>query len=223
MSHTYVSALSLGKQGESGRPRRLLTKISLQRYLCEMMPPTEELDVRAVRALAHPLRLKILDLLRFEGPSTASLLAVRLGESSGATSYHLRLLAKYGYIEEAPGRKGRERWWSYRERRLTLPRGRDDTSDSDLLAALLSREAHALDRFLASRSRLAEWDDAAFFQSQAFRLTADELDELRVEIETLLASRRRADDEDAPVDALPVRILAFGFPVVAERARDDES
>src|SRR5215468_8299518 len=174
------------------------------------MPATEELDVRAVRALAHSLRLKILDLLRFEGPSTASLLAERLGESSGATSYHLRLLAKYGYIEERPRRKGRERWWSYRERRLTLPRGGDDASGSDLLAALLTREAHALDRFLASRSRLAEWDDAAFFQSQAFRLTAEELDELRREIETLLASRRRADGADAPEDSMPVRILAFG-------------
>jgi len=186
------------------------------------MPETEELDVRGVRALAHPLRLKMLDLLRFDGPSTASLLAERLGESSGATSYHLRLLAKYGYIEEGPRGNGRERWWSYRERRLTLPPDGGDASDSDLLAALLTREAHALDRFLASRSRLAEWDDAAFFQSQAFRLTAQELDELRRELETVLASRRCADDEDAPEDALPVRVLAFGFPVVAEGPRGDE-
>jgi len=185
------------------------------------MTKTEELHVRGVRALAHPLRLKMLDLLRFEGPATASLLAERLGESSGATSYHLRLLAKYGYIEEAPRRKGRERWWSYRERRLTLPRGGSDAGDSELLAALLTREAHALDRFLARRSRLAEWDDAAFFQSQAFRLTAHELAELRAEVETVLAARRRADDEDAPGDALPVRILAFGFPVVAEEAGGD--
>ena len=58
-------------------------------------------DVTAVRALAHPLRLELLDLLRFEGPSTATLLANRVGESSGTTSYHLRQLARYGYIEEA--------------------------------------------------------------------------------------------------------------------------
>jgi hypothetical protein len=163
------------------------------------------------------LRLRLLDLLRFEGSSTATLLAGRVGESSGATSYHLRQLARYGYIEEAPRQGGRERWWSYRERRVTLPHGGEDSSTRDLLAELLSREAHALDSFLA-RSRLPEWDEAAFFQSQGFRLTVAEFDELRRGIESLLAPLRRADDEDAPADALPVRVLAFGFPLNMEDA-----
>ena len=185
------------------------------------MPTSDELDVRAVRALAHPLRLRLLDVLRFEGPSTATLLAKRLGESSGAASYHLRLLAKYGYIEEAP-RQGRERWWSYRERRVTLPREGDDAGAADLLAGLLSRDAHALDRFLANRSRVAEWDDAAFFQSQAFRLTAVELDELRRNIESLLAPLRRADHDAPPEDTLPVRVLAFGFPSITEDTNEPE-
>ena len=57
-------------------------------------------DPRSLKALAHPLRLELLELLRFEGPSTASALARRVGESSGATSYHLRQLARHGYIEE---------------------------------------------------------------------------------------------------------------------------
>src|SRR5438067_286341 len=113
-------------------------------------------EVRAVRALAHPLRLKLLDLLRFDGPATATLLARRVGESSGATSYHLRQLARYGYVDEVPRAGGRERWWRYRERRLVLPAGPDgDMVGRRLLAELLSREAHALDRFLAERSRLA--------------------------------------------------------------------
>ena len=56
--------------------------------------------VRAIRALSHPLRVRLLDLLRFDGPSTATLLARRVGESSGATSYHLRQLARHGFIEE---------------------------------------------------------------------------------------------------------------------------
>jgi DNA-binding transcriptional ArsR family regulator len=174
-----------------------------------------ETDVRAVRALAHPLRLKLLDLLRFEGPSTATLLAARVGESSGSTSYHLRLLAKYGFIEEAPAQSRRERWWSFRERRLTLPQGRVD-ANRQLLVELLGREAHALDSFLVSRSRLGAWDDAAFFQSQAFRLTPEELDELRRGIEALVTPLRRADAEDAPADAAPVRVLTFGFPQTME-------
>ena len=178
----------------------------------------DAVGVRAVRALAHPLRLQLLDLLRFDGPSTATLLARRAGESSGATSYHLRQLARYGYVEEAPKRGGRERWWRYCERRVTVPQGGDDTSDRNLLAELLSREAHALDRFLTERPRVAEWDDAAFFQSRAFRLTVAELERLRAGIEELLAPLRRGDAEDSPADALPVRVLAFGFPLPLEES-----
>lgn len=176
-------------------------------------------EVRAVRALAHPLRLDLLELLRFDGPSTATLLARRLCESSGATSYHLRQLARYGYVEAAPQAGKRERWWRYRERKVMIPGGQaGGTRGRHLLAELLSREAHALDRFLAERSRLAEWDEASFFLSRAHRLTAAEFDELRRGIVGLLGQLRRTDAEDAPADALPVRILAIGFPQTLEEA-----
>ena len=108
-------------------------------------------NVRAVRALAHPLRLRLLDELRFGGPATATLLAHRVGESSGATSYHLRQLARHGYVEEAEPRGGRERWWRYRERQVVVPQGGDPGDSRTLLAELLSREAHALDRYLPAR------------------------------------------------------------------------
>jgi DNA-binding transcriptional ArsR family regulator len=174
-------------------------------------------EVRAIRALAHPLRLELLDLLRFEGPSTATLLARRIGESSGATSYHLRQLARYGYVEEAPQAGKRERWWRYRERKLVVPSGQaSDMEGRNLLAELLSREAYALDSFLAARSRMGEWDKAAFFQSRALRLTVVELEAVRSGIEDLLAPLRHADAADVPADALPVRILAFGFPLPLE-------
>ena len=72
----------------------------------------KQLDARSVRALAHPLRSRLLASLRIDGPGTASTLGERLGESSGATSYHLRVLAQHGFIEEDPSRgRGRERWW----------------------------------------------------------------------------------------------------------------
>ncbi|MFE5088904.1 winged helix-turn-helix domain-containing protein [Streptomyces sp. NPDC056638] len=71
-----------------------------------------KVDARTLRGLAHPLRLRLLAALREYGPATASGLADRLGESSGATSYHLRQLAAYGFVEDDPERgKGRERWW----------------------------------------------------------------------------------------------------------------
>ena len=70
------------------------------------------LDAGALRALAHPLRVQIYDILSQYGPQTASSLAGRLGESSGATSYHLRALAAHELIREVEGRgTGRERWW----------------------------------------------------------------------------------------------------------------
>lgn len=72
----------------------------------------KRLDPRSVRALAHPLRARLLTSLRVDGPGTATTLGARLGESSGATSYHLRVLADHGFIEEDRSRgRGRERWW----------------------------------------------------------------------------------------------------------------
>lgn len=68
-------------------------------------------DAAALKALTHPLRIRLLGMLRMDGPATASELAVRTGESSASTSYHLRVLAKYAFIAEAEHRDGRERRW----------------------------------------------------------------------------------------------------------------
>ncbi|MFF9347162.1 ArsR/SmtB family transcription factor [Streptomyces sp. NPDC014734] len=70
-----------------------------------------ERDAAALKALTHPLRIQLLGLLRQDGPATASELAVRTGESSASTSYHLRVLAKYAFVVEAEHRDGRERRW----------------------------------------------------------------------------------------------------------------
>jgi DNA-binding transcriptional ArsR family regulator len=171
-------------------------------------------ETQAVKALTHPLRLRLLDLLRYEGPATASELGRRLDESSGATSYHLRQLARHGFVEDAPGSHGRERRWRYRERPVIVPA--DDGESRGLLAQLLSREAHALDRYLATRSPGDAWDEASFFRSRALRLTSAELDALRAGIEALLTPLRAADAPDAPADARPVHVLSFGFPLPLE-------
>ncbi|MFE5676409.1 ArsR/SmtB family transcription factor [Streptomyces erythrochromogenes] len=70
-----------------------------------------EQDAAALKALTHPLRIRLLGMLRADGPATASELAVRTGESSASTSYHLRVLAKYAFVAEAEHRDGRERRW----------------------------------------------------------------------------------------------------------------
>ena len=109
--------------------KQTIAKLCLQRTLCiaivigmneeqrdeqvDAMARTEErhrgdrvLDAGALRALAHPLRVKIYDILSQYGPQTASSLAERLGESSGSTSYHLRALAKHDLIRECDARGG---------------------------------------------------------------------------------------------------------------------
>src|ERR1700733_12173886 len=74
-------------------------------------PAVRVTDPKALRALAHPIRLSLMGLLRTEGPLTATKAAALLGESSASTSFHLRQLAKYGLVEETGGGKGRERPW----------------------------------------------------------------------------------------------------------------
>src|SRR5688500_779793 len=71
------------------------------------------LDPTALRVLAHPLRVRLVGQLRAHGPATATILGERLGESSGLTSYHLRVLEQHGFVADAVDhpRKGRERWW----------------------------------------------------------------------------------------------------------------
>src|SRR5690606_10755048 len=69
-------------------------------------------DLDTLKAIAHPLRTRLLGLLRADGPATAAQLGRVLGESSGSTSYHLRQLERYGFVtddEEQPS--GRERRW----------------------------------------------------------------------------------------------------------------
>ncbi|WP_395640333.1 ArsR/SmtB family transcription factor [Pseudolysinimonas sp.] len=84
------------------------------------------IDLTALKGLAHPLRVQLLDELSAYGPSTASALAERLGESSGATSYHLRQLEKHGFVQEDASRGvGRERWWERVPQPINLEIERD--------------------------------------------------------------------------------------------------
>src|SRR5215469_16976993 len=68
-------------------------------------------DPRALRAYAHPTRLALVALLRRDGPQTATQAAKALGESVPSCSFHLRQMAKYGLVEQAPGGRGREKPW----------------------------------------------------------------------------------------------------------------
>ncbi|HEY6416788.1 MAG TPA: helix-turn-helix domain-containing protein [Acidimicrobiales bacterium] len=193
----------------------------------------KHLDPRSVRALAHPLRVRLLGSLRFDGPGTASILGERLGESSGATSYHLRVLADHGFIEEDPSRgRGRERWWrsahdatSWRPEQF---RGDPDAEAAEQwLSGFVARQGMEwLDDWLIRRSFAdPTWVAASGANDYRLVMTPRELRALTDELHEVI---RRHDEaaEDAraaagqgegdttePTDARPVRLLLYAFPV----------
>jgi len=164
-------------------------------------------DVRltpaTLRALAHPLRVRLLGLLRADGPSTASRLGERLGESSGSTSYHLRQLAAHGLVvpDERPVR-GRERWWQAGHRSTVVEPGDLPAEEGPLLveylravaAAYSARTAAWLDQALDADPA---WADSWTLSDTSLRLTPAQATELDAEITRLTLRYPRAD-EDAP-------------------------
>ena len=176
-------------------------------------------DVRALRALAHPLRMSLLAALRGDGPSTASRLAGRLGESSGATSYHLRQLAGFGFVEEVPDQgTGRERWWRalHRSTRwdteefVDEPGGREVVHE--LTARIVAHHRRVLAAFAAEQERTDdEWRSAASLNDWALRLSPARARELVGELDAVLQRwRDESEEEDQPLvhvllDLLPLR------------------
>jgi DNA-binding transcriptional ArsR family regulator len=179
---------------DAGRPRESLLDD-------ESVDPS---DPRKLRGLAHPMRLRILGLLRVEGPSTATRLALELGESSGATSYHLRQLANYGFVVPDDQREGRgkERWWRSASRYTELPRAeaREGHEGAEgFLRALAADFYREMDDFLDALHLLpAEWDEGWTLSDRFLRLTPDEASRLRTELRDVIQGfRRNAPEGDA--------------------------
>ena len=189
-------------------------------------PPDSVVDVtdpRTLRALAHPVRTGLLALLRSEGPSTASRLGQRIGESSGTTSYHLRQLAALGFVEEVPGEgTARERWWRARHRStrwrtedlVEQPGGREVLEE--LTHQALGRQRRMLAAHAEQREALDEvWRDTVSLNDWALHLTPEATAELTEELNGVLA-RWRAEREDpgAPL----VHVLLDLFPLTEDPA-----
>ena len=161
-----------------------------------------ELDPRTLRGLAHPLRVRMLNLLRERGPSTASRLAGLLGQSSGATSYHLRQLAAYGFVEEDPERgTARERWWRAAHARTDLDPSTGRTAGEATeayLRAVAASDHQRVEATIADLAGMAEpWQDAFFLGTEQPRLSAAHAAELGRRFRELVeeyAARPQGDD-----------------------------
>jgi len=148
-------------------------------------------DPRALRALAHPLRLSLLGLLRTEGPLTATRAGELLGESSASCSFHLRQLAKYGLVEEAGGGRGRERPWRATAMFTDVPTVTDspelDAASGLFRSIVAERYYEQMMGWLEARAdEPPEWQRAALFGDVFVYLTADELTELGERVDRLL-------------------------------------
>ena len=172
-----------------------------------------------LRALAHPLRSRLLGALRFHGPATSTALAARLGTNSGATSYHLRQLADVGLVEDDEERSnGRDRWWRAAHD-STSWRSADFDDDPDDRAAddwLLRHHAHVtagwLDDWLSARHEWStEWRDAADQSDYHSSLTVDGLRALMDDLHAVMRAHRDAADPARP-GAERVTVLLQGFP-----------
>jgi DNA-binding transcriptional ArsR family regulator len=169
-------------------------------------------DERALTALAHPLRLRLLGILRADGPATASRLAERVGESSGVTSYHLRKLADVGVVEEDEARgTRRERWWRPAHE-ATQWSNADFLGNpaAHRLTISMRRELHRwqwrlLEQWLAEEE---EWDkawvDAAGLSDNLLVMTPQSLREMTAEIEAVV---RRYRDAPPPQTSDTARVV----------------
>ena len=181
------------------------------------------LDARQLRTMAHPLRARLLGLLRTDGPATATRLAQVTGTNTGATSYHLRQLAEVGLVvEETDRAAGRERWWRAAHD-VSSWRPADFEDDPDAAAAsdwmvgfglrLLAEEAERWTAVQATFSR--EWREASSFSDALLRLTPARLRALMDEVHELVG-RYQATPDDGD-DAEQVIVAHLGFPRRVER------
>jgi DNA-binding transcriptional ArsR family regulator len=177
-------------------------------------------DPRALRAVAHPTRLKLLGELRRVGPLTATQAGERIGESPAACSFHLRLLAKWGLVEEAGGGRGRARPWRAtamgHEWSARGPGGEPDEAGDMLSRVVLERWfEESLGWVERRREETEEWSEAAVFEDRQIYLTPAELEGLSRRVGELLEpyARRVTEPDSRPDDARAAIYIQLGFPI----------
>jgi len=184
-------------------------------------------DPKAMRALAHPLRWALLEALGHAGTLTATQASDMLGESPANCAFHLRTLARYGFVEEAGGGKGRERPWRQAYRRLSWQARQGDEqfrlAGQALNQIWLDRVLSRARRSLAATASWPEgFEDDLGGSTSMLYVTPDEARELYGELmktveRTIGQEHRfteRKDPARRPPDAVPVEFVLLGYPVL---------
>lgn len=178
-------------------------------------------DVRALRAMAHPLRMKILGSLRIDGPATSAMLARRLNTDSGQTSHHLRQLARHGFIAEAAdlgkGPRGRERWWraahettSWDDPSLLGPEGEEAVRAFEDAAHRVWAQTLAQYRVQAGRGEWSQaWVNAAASGDYPIRTTPAGLAALLSDLREVIARHDLGEQRKRGAETVVVLLHAF--------------
>jgi DNA-binding transcriptional ArsR family regulator len=172
-----------------------------------------------MRALAHPMRLRLLGELRVRGPQSVGMLCDVVDEAPGSVSYHVGKLAEYGFVEEAPelARDRREKWWrAAHERTAWEPLEALDDPEryaaTDVLRrAILRRYVDGLEAYLAAEPSMErDWVRGMTSSDTFLHLTSDELAELKADLEALAARWEARSDGSRP-DARGVTLIYHAF------------
>ncbi|MBA3364567.1 MAG: helix-turn-helix transcriptional regulator [Actinobacteria bacterium] len=162
-------------------------------------------DVHVIRALAHPLRIRMLSMLQQEGPATSTTLSRALGESTGNTSYHLRQLARHGLVEENTERGDRrDRWWTAAARHYNLAPALDGSPEhkaaiAGLRARVLEHDAVIVASFFEHEDIFeSAVRDEATFTNHVVYATPEELTTIRAKISDIFREFERPDPASRP-------------------------
>jgi DNA-binding transcriptional ArsR family regulator len=188
------------------------------------LEPRKLTDPRAMRAVAHPVRIAILEVLGTEGPLTATQAGELIGESPTTCSFHLRQLAKYGFIEEVAGVAGRKRPWRLVHTGLSYSDVSDDP-ETRLAANALSRVLHDfyLDRLKEGlelrRDVSTEWQQTTGASEFLLYVTPEELRSLDEKVTALIKPyvERISNAKKRPKGSIPIELLFFAYPRPAHR------
>ena len=179
-------------------------------------------DPTVMRALAHPVRMALIEQFGVHPTLTATQASEALGESPVNCAFHLRTLAKYGFLEEAGGGRGRERPWKASAKSLRIRLRSSDLDSEQARVAAGALEQVWYDRWFArirevfvNRRWSPEWEEAAGSSQTLAFLTPTELRTVREEINAIVVrhvDERRVDPSQRPAGALPVEIVSFAYP-----------
>jgi hypothetical protein len=176
-----------------------------------------------MRALAHPLKWTLMDVLLTEGAATSTRCAELTGESQANCSFHLRQLARYGLVEEAPSTSKKERPWRLTTVDQSWSRVQPDpdraAAAAELERVFVQHEFATLMRWVAAAPAYGdEWQRASMRAGAIAWLTADELAGLREEIEELMLTYRDrvTDPAKRPAGSRLIRLFAAAYPLPEE-------